>query len=201
VNFCPSNLLSGSTPPPPSLCEQKYCIHVYCTVCMEGGEYGVLGFRQINTCRKVPIWQHGWRHFALPSMSLIFLRCQQSLVAVETHNRLEVQSFLRNHTVSFEFRSFGTTGILSTFQSYDGYFVFIFIGIFPIFSIFFFMLKILIKIFIRNISRIKIHKVYYKVVMDMEGKVKWNQIRRAKTGSALIGVSTLHPRRFANKFC
>jgi hypothetical protein len=29
VNCCPSPLLSGSTPPPPSLCELVYCIHVY----------------------------------------------------------------------------------------------------------------------------------------------------------------------------
>ncbi len=41
-----------------------------------GGGYGVLGLRQINTFRKVPIQVNFFRlrHFALPSMSLIFLR-------------------------------------------------------------------------------------------------------------------------------
>ncbi len=43
--------------------------------CVRGG-YRVLGLRQINTCRKVPLQVKFFRsrHFALPSMSLIFLR-------------------------------------------------------------------------------------------------------------------------------
>ncbi len=38
------------------------------------GERGVLCLRQINTCSKVPLQEilFRWRHFALPSMSLIF---------------------------------------------------------------------------------------------------------------------------------
>jgi hypothetical protein len=41
---------------------------------------GVLGLRQINTWRKVPSQVNcfRWRHFALPSMSLIFLRLAHS---------------------------------------------------------------------------------------------------------------------------
>ncbi len=54
VTCCPSNLLSGSTLPPPSLpCVNKYTVYTYTIV--KGG-YGVIGggggFRQINTCRK-----------------------------------------------------------------------------------------------------------------------------------------------------
>ena len=40
------------TPLPPLSCVNKYCI-LY-TVC-KGEGYGVLGLRQINTCRKVPL--------------------------------------------------------------------------------------------------------------------------------------------------
>jgi hypothetical protein len=49
----------------------------YSTVCKGGGGYGVMGFRQIKTCRKVPLQVHffRWRHFALPSISLICLQC------------------------------------------------------------------------------------------------------------------------------
>ncbi len=52
---CPFNLLSGSTlPPSPLPCVKKYT--VYTTVCKRDGVgYGVLGFRQINICRKVPL--------------------------------------------------------------------------------------------------------------------------------------------------
>jgi hypothetical protein len=84
VNCCPSNLLSGSTlPPSPLLCVNKYTVYTY-TVRKEGG-YGVLGLREINTCRKVSfesipgfhnrlkiraqVYFSRWRHFALPSMS------------------------------------------------------------------------------------------------------------------------------------
>jgi hypothetical protein len=38
--------------PPPLPCVNKYTVYTY-TVC-KGGAYGVLGLRQINTCRKVP---------------------------------------------------------------------------------------------------------------------------------------------------
>jgi hypothetical protein len=41
-----------NSPTPPSLSEQVYCITY--TVC-KGGGYGVLGLRQINTCRKVSL--------------------------------------------------------------------------------------------------------------------------------------------------
>jgi hypothetical protein len=45
------NLLSGSTLPLPFPCVNKYSVYKY-KVCKGG--YGVLGLRQINTCRKVP---------------------------------------------------------------------------------------------------------------------------------------------------
>ncbi len=52
VNCCPSSLLSGSILPRSSLpCVNKYTVYKY-TVCRGGG---VLGLRQINTRRKVPI--------------------------------------------------------------------------------------------------------------------------------------------------
>jgi hypothetical protein len=43
---------------------------------MWGGGYGVLGLTQKNTCPKVSLQVNffRWRHFALPSTSLIFLR-------------------------------------------------------------------------------------------------------------------------------
>jgi hypothetical protein len=51
LKCCPSKLLSDSTlPPPPFHCVNKY------TVLYPGGRgHGVLGLRQINTCRKVPL--------------------------------------------------------------------------------------------------------------------------------------------------
>ncbi len=77
VNYCPSPLLSGLThppPPPPLPCVNKYTVYAY-TVCIRAGRYVVLGLRQINNCRKVTLQVNffRWRHFALPSMSLIFL--------------------------------------------------------------------------------------------------------------------------------
>jgi hypothetical protein len=38
----------------PLPCVNKYTVYTY-AVCKEGGRYGVLGLRQINTCRKVPV--------------------------------------------------------------------------------------------------------------------------------------------------
>jgi hypothetical protein len=49
---CPSNLLWFSSPPP-SLREKVYCKYTRIQ-CVRGG-YEVLGLRQINTCRKVPL--------------------------------------------------------------------------------------------------------------------------------------------------
>ncbi len=76
VNCCPSNLLSGWTLPPSPPCVNNYSI-LYTTIqCVRGVDgYGVLCLRQINTCRKVPLQVNffRWRHFALPSMSLILL--------------------------------------------------------------------------------------------------------------------------------
>jgi hypothetical protein len=42
-----------NSPPFPLSCVNKYPAYTY-TVC-KGGGYGVLGLRQINTCRKVPL--------------------------------------------------------------------------------------------------------------------------------------------------
>ncbi len=74
VNCCPYNLLYGSTLPPPF---PVWIIILYTRIpCARGGEYGVLGLRQINTFRKIPFTGKifRWRHFALPSMVLIFQR-------------------------------------------------------------------------------------------------------------------------------
>jgi hypothetical protein len=79
---CPSNLLSCSTLPPlPIPCANVNTVYMH-TLYKGWGEYGVLGLRQINTCRKVPLQEKNFRlrHFALPSMSLIFLRCSGWLV-------------------------------------------------------------------------------------------------------------------------
>jgi hypothetical protein len=69
---CPSNLLSGSTLPPPPFPVYKYTVYSY-TVC-KGGSSGSQT-RQINTCRKVPLQVNflRWRHFAWYFISLIFL--------------------------------------------------------------------------------------------------------------------------------
>ncbi len=56
VNCCPSNLLSAfNSSPSPLPSENKYTLYTY-TMCKG---YGVLDFRQIKTCRKVPL-QMGW---------------------------------------------------------------------------------------------------------------------------------------------
>ncbi len=94
VNCCPSNLLSVSiSPHPPFPCENKYTVYTY-TVC--GGGYGVLGLRQINTFRKVPLQVNffRWRHFALFSMSLIFLRLRQILTA---QHYFEINKKVKEH--------------------------------------------------------------------------------------------------------
>jgi hypothetical protein len=90
VNCCPSNLLSGSSPPRPLPCvniEWVYCVHIYCTVC-KGWGIGVPGLRQINTGRKVPlqvIFYHlsfydTWSHLdpMCPDFSPRFLKIQIS---------------------------------------------------------------------------------------------------------------------------
>ncbi len=61
-------------PPLPLPCVNRYTVYMY-TVCKGRGGYGVLGLRQIKTCRKVPLEVNfvKWRHFSLLSMSLIFL--------------------------------------------------------------------------------------------------------------------------------
>ncbi len=61
-----------NSPPLPGV--NKYTKYTY-IVC-KGEGYEVLGLRQINNCRKVHLQVNffRWRHFALPSMSLLFLR-------------------------------------------------------------------------------------------------------------------------------
>jgi hypothetical protein len=65
-----------NSPPLPSPFLVWISILYTCIQCVRGGGYGILGLRQINTCRKVPLHVHfcRWRHFALPSLSLVFLR-------------------------------------------------------------------------------------------------------------------------------
>ncbi len=57
VKCCPSNLISGSSLPPPLPCVNKYTVYTY-TVCKGGGVRGHRrggDVRQKNTCRKVPL--------------------------------------------------------------------------------------------------------------------------------------------------
>jgi len=71
--------------------------------CVSGGE-GVLGLRQIYTCRKVPLRVFRWQHFALPSMSLIFLRVQPTAAAPAggaTPTAGEQQPFIRMFEPNF----------------------------------------------------------------------------------------------------
>ncbi len=60
------------------------------------GVYGVLGLRQINTCRKVPliflINIFRWKQFALPSVSLIFLRLAASNYRVLLRCKIHISS-------------------------------------------------------------------------------------------------------------
>ncbi len=75
LKCCPSNPLSDSTLPTPLPCVNKYAIHIHYTV-WKGGGGAVLGLRQMDTYRKVPLllvnFLFRWRHFAWPSMSLSF---------------------------------------------------------------------------------------------------------------------------------
>ncbi len=72
VTCCPSNLLSGSTLPP-------YPFHVWISIlftCTQyvggGGEgFGVLGLRQINTCRKIPLHCTG-HFFKMTTFCIVF---------------------------------------------------------------------------------------------------------------------------------
>ncbi len=74
MNCCPSNL-SGSAPPPPPLCVNKYTEYTY-TVC-KGGVWGS-GIKTDKHLPQSPFTVHinflKWQHFALPSMSLLFPR-------------------------------------------------------------------------------------------------------------------------------
>jgi hypothetical protein len=89
VNCCPSKPSLWFTSPPFLPNVNKYTVYTYISIlntlmqCVKrGGGYGVLDLGKINTCRKVPLhvifWR--WRHFALPSMSFIFLRFNDFLI-------------------------------------------------------------------------------------------------------------------------
>ncbi len=90
--------------PPPLPCVNKHTVYTY-TLC--GGGYGVLGLRQINTCRKAPLQNtiFSWKQFALPSMSLIFLRSAASNYRVLIRCKIYIssannfRSALRNHPI------------------------------------------------------------------------------------------------------
>jgi hypothetical protein len=62
------------SPTPPLPCVNRYTVNT--------SGYRVLGLRQINTCGKVPLQVNFFRrpHFAMPSMSLVFLRCLPSSI-------------------------------------------------------------------------------------------------------------------------
>ncbi len=64
MNCCPSPFFLVQLSPPSSVCKRVtvYSIQIQC---VRGRGDGVLGLRQINTCRKVPL------HFALPSMAYL----------------------------------------------------------------------------------------------------------------------------------
>jgi hypothetical protein len=73
VNCCLSKLLSAwfNSPPFPLHCVKNYTAYTD-AVCKGGGGYEVLGLRQINNCRYVPVQViFLCRHLALPY--LIFL--------------------------------------------------------------------------------------------------------------------------------
>ncbi len=74
LSECTSNLNSVSTPPPhppPLPCVNKYTVYTYtCTVCKGGMEF----WAQIDKHLPQSPFTGQWRHFALPWMSLIFLR-------------------------------------------------------------------------------------------------------------------------------
>ncbi len=59
-----------NSPHLPLPCVNKYTVYTY-TVC-KGEGFGVLGLRQIKHLYRSIFFR--WRHFALPSLSLIFLR-------------------------------------------------------------------------------------------------------------------------------
>jgi hypothetical protein len=76
VNCCLSPLLSGWALPPPPFPVLINILYTRIQCVCGGGGCGILGLRQINTCSKVHLQVNfvRWRHFALPSMSLFFLR-------------------------------------------------------------------------------------------------------------------------------
>ncbi len=80
VNCCPSPLFSGSTFPPSSpsfLCKYVYCIHVYACSVLGCSSMGIWASdRSTPAANLFPFTDQifRWRRFALPSMSLIFLR-------------------------------------------------------------------------------------------------------------------------------
>ncbi len=93
VNCCPSNLLSGSTLDPLPR-ENKYTVYTY-TVC-KGGGYGGPG---PQTDKLLPQSFFRWRHFALPSMSLIFLRLQ--CIPCITSNKTTAKKKLASSNIIF----------------------------------------------------------------------------------------------------
>jgi hypothetical protein len=90
VNYCHSNLLSGSTRTPASPLFHVWISTLFTrTQCVRGGGVRVLGLIQVNTRRKVPFQVNFFRwHFALPSMSFIFLRWQLFWWTYSIHQRM-----------------------------------------------------------------------------------------------------------------
>ncbi len=110
VNCCPSSLRSGSISPPPLPPPFSVWISILYTriQCVCGGGYGMLGLRQINTGRKIPLQVNffRWRHFALPSMSPIFLRLRPKYVmyiSVRIHVHWRVISKKYTELKQFDF--------------------------------------------------------------------------------------------------
>ncbi len=91
LNWCPSNLLSGLIlPTPPLPCVYKYTIYTN-TVGKWGKGVRDSGPEKINTCRKAHLQVNfvRRRHFALSSISLIYLRSE----VLQMHNYMHILSF------------------------------------------------------------------------------------------------------------
>jgi hypothetical protein len=83
VNFCPSNLISGSTLTPPPPCVNKYTVYTLRIHCVRGRVWGSGPQADKHLPQSLFTGQFfRWRHFALHSVSLIFLRLYCNLYCI-----------------------------------------------------------------------------------------------------------------------